>query len=79
MTPLLSIYYEDRKRMGRKRSSHISLGNSSRPVKTTTLFFMFSVLLLGGCASDRSSEHHASKQHPSDRPFFDSPDVESLH
>jgi len=40
---------------------------------------MFSVLLLGGCASDRSSEHRASKQHPSDPPFFDSPDVESLH
>jgi len=79
MTPLLSIYYEDRKRIGRNRSSHISLGNSSRPVKTTTLFFMFSVLLLGGCASDRSSAHHASKQHPSDPPFFDSPDVESLH
>jgi hypothetical protein len=79
MTPLLSIYYEDRKRMGRKRSSHISLGNFSRPVRTTTLFFMFSVLLLGGCASGRSSEHHASKQHSSDAPFFDSPDVESLH
>jgi hypothetical protein len=79
MTPRLSIYCEDRKRIGRNRSSHISLGNSSRPVKTTTLFFMFSVLLLGGCASDRSSEHHASKHHPSDPPFFDSPDVESLH
>ena len=79
MTPLLSIYYEDRKRIGRNRSSHISLGNSSRTVKTTTLFLMFSALLLGGCASDRSSEHQASKQHPSDRPFFDSPDVESLH
>jgi len=79
MTPFLSIYCEDRKRVGRKRSSHISLGNSSRMVRTTTLSFMFLVLLLGGCVSDRSSEHHASKQHPSDRPFFDSPDVESLH
>ena len=79
MTLLLSIYYEDRKRMGRNRSSHISLANFSHPVRTTTLFFMFSVLLLGGCAADRSSAHHASKQHSSDTPFFDSPDVESLH
>ena len=78
MTPLLSIYHEDRKRIGRNKSSHISLGNSSRPVRTTTLFFMFSVLLLGGCASDHSSEQHP--QHPSDRPFFDSPDPQdSLH
>ena len=73
MTPLLSIYHEDRKRIGRNRSSHISLGNSSRPVRTTTLFFVFSVLLLGGCASDRSSKQHAT-QHPSDPPFFDTPD-----
>jgi hypothetical protein len=79
MTPLSSIYYEDRKRIGRSRSSHISLGNSSRPVRTTTLFFMFSVLLLVGCASDRSSEHHLSEKHRSDTSFFDSPDVESLH
>jgi len=71
MTPFLSIYCEDRKRVGRKRSSHISLGNSSRPVKTTTLFFMFSVLFFGGCASDQSSKH---PQHRSDRPFFDTPD-----
>jgi hypothetical protein len=79
MTPLLSVYHEDRERIGRNNSSHISLGNSSRPVRTTTLFFMFSVLLLAGCASDRSSEHRSSKQHPSDTSFFDSPDVESLH
>jgi hypothetical protein len=80
MTPLLSIYYEDRKPIGRNSSSHISLANSSRPVRTTTLFFVFSVLLLAGCASDRSSEHRSSKQHhPSDTSFFDSPDVESLH
>ena len=72
MTPLLSVYHEDRKRIGRNNSSHISLGNSSRPVRTTTLFFMFSVLLLGGCASDQSSKQHP--QHRSDRPFFDSPD-----
>jgi hypothetical protein len=74
MTPLLIGYHEDRKRIGRNNSSHISLGNSSRPVGTTTLFFVFSVLLLAGCASDRSSE-----QHPPKRTFFDSPDVESLH
>jgi hypothetical protein len=75
MTPLSSVYQEDRKR---NNSSHISLGNSSRPVRTTTLFFVFSVLLLGGCASDRSSQVRA-REHTSDRPFFDSPDVESLH
>ena len=75
MTPLLSVYHEDRERIGRNNSSHISLGNSSHPVRTTALFVVFfSVLLLGGCASDRSSE-----QHPSNRSFFDSPDVDSLH
>jgi hypothetical protein len=74
MAPLLSVYHQDRERIGRHNFLHISLGNSSRPVRTTTLFFVFSVLLLGGCASDRSS-----KQHPSDPPFFDSPDVDSLH
>ena len=75
MIPLLSVYHEDRKGIGQINSSHNLLGNSSRPI-WTTLFFVFSVLLLAGCASDRSSEQH---RHPSDRPFFDSPDVESLH
>jgi hypothetical protein len=37
---------------------------------------VFSVLLLAGCASDRSSEQHRHASGPS---FFDSPDVESLH
>jgi hypothetical protein len=74
MTPFLSVYHEDRERIGRNNSSYILLRNSSRPGRTITLFFVFSVLLLAGCASDRPS-----KQHPSDRPFFDSPDVESLH
>src|SRR5437762_8085431 len=74
MPPLLSVYHEDPKRIGRNNFSHISLGNSSRPVRTTALLIVFSVLLVAGCASERSS-----KKHPSDRPFFDSPDVESLH
>jgi hypothetical protein len=74
MIPLSSVYHKDREQIGRHNSSHISPGNASRPVRTTTLFFVFSVLLLGGCASD-----HSSKQHPSDPPFFDSPDVDSLH
>src|SRR5947207_13549183 len=74
MTPLLSVYHEYPERIGRNNSSHISPGNSSGPARTTTLFFVFSVLLLAGCASDRSSEKHQS-----DRPFFDSPDVNSLH
>ncbi len=74
MTPLLPIYNEDRKRIERSNSSHVSLGNSSRLVRTTTLFFVFSVLLLGGCASD-----HPSKQRPSDRPFFDTPNPEDTY
>ena len=74
MPPPLSVYHEDRKRIGRNNSSHISLGNSSRPVRTMTLLIVFSVLLVAGCASERSS-----KKPPSDRTFFDSPDVESLH
>ena len=74
MTPLLLVYHEYPERIGRNNSSHNSLGNSSRPARATTLFFVFSVLLLAGCASDRSSE-----QHPPNRSFFDSPDVESLH
>jgi hypothetical protein len=72
MTPLLSVYHEHRERIGRNNSSYILLGNLSRPVRTITLFFV--LLLLGGCASDR-----VSKQHPSDRPFFDRPDPDSLH
>ena len=79
MIPLLSVYHKDRERIGRNNSSHISLGNSSSPVRTTTLFFVFLVLLLCGCASDQLSEHRSAKRHPSDRPFFDSPDVDSLH
>src|SRR5881392_2097683 len=79
MAPPLSVYHEDRKRIGRNNSSHFSLGNSSRPVRTTTLLIVFSVLLVAGCASNHTSEHRSAKRLPSDRPFFDSPDVESLH
>jgi hypothetical protein len=79
MTPLSSVNQEDRKRIGRNNYSHISLGNSSRPVRTTILFLVFSVLLLGGCASDRSSQARA-RPHTSDRPFFDTPNPQdSLH
>ena len=53
-----------------------ALRNSSGTVRTTTLVFVFSVLLLGGCASDRSSEQH---QHPSNRPFFDTPSPEDAY
>src|SRR5438552_17878963 len=75
MPPPLSVYHEDYKRIGRNNSSHISLGNSLRPVRTMILLIVFSVLLVAGCASERSSK----KPPPPDRPFFDSPDVESLH
>jgi len=79
MTPLLSVYYEDRRRIARNIFSHISLGNSSRLVRATIFFFVLSMLPLGGCASDHSLEHRSAERHPSDRPFFDSPDPESLH
>src|SRR6266550_1703313 len=74
MPPTLSVYHEDYKRIGRNNSSHISLGNSLRPVRTMILLIVFSVLLVAGCASERSS-----KKPSSDGTFFDSPDVESLH
>jgi hypothetical protein len=79
MTPLLSVYHEYPERIVRNNSSHNSLGNSSRPVRTTILFLVFSVLLFGGCASDRSSQARA-RPHTSDRPFFDTPNPQdSLH
>src|SRR5437762_13651086 len=74
MAPPLSVYHEDHKRIGRNNYSHISLGNSSRSVRTMTLLIVFSVLLVAGCASELSS-----KMTPSDRTFFDSQDVESIH
>jgi outer membrane murein-binding lipoprotein Lpp len=40
----------------------------------TSLVFSISVLLLAGCASNRGQQ-----QHSSDTPFFDTPDVDSLH
>jgi hypothetical protein len=44
------------------------------PVKTMISFFMFSLLLLAGCASEPKPE-----ESPSKRGFFESPDTESLH
>src|SRR5207248_3084749 len=74
ITPFLLVHHKGRERIRRNSSAHISLGDSSRPVRTTTLFFLFSVLLLAGCASDRSPQQHSSNQS-----IFDSPDVGSLH
>src|SRR5436309_13049964 len=74
LAPPLSAYPGDHKRVGRNNSSHISLGNSSLPVRTAALLIVFSVLLVAGCASERSS-----KKPSSDRTFFDSPDLDSLH
>ena len=86
-TPELAQYLEDApwpatkgelidycERIGQDNSSNIPLGNSSHSARMATLFVAFSILLIGGCASDRSSEKHRS-----DASFFDSPDVESLH
>src|SRR6266480_4089302 len=76
MTPLLLVYDEDREQIGRNDSSHSSLKNSSRRLTTITLSFAFSVLLLAGCASDRSSEQHRP---PRDMPFFDTPSPEDIY
>ena len=76
MTSLLLVYNEDREQIGRNDSSHSSLKNSSRRFTTITLSFAFSVLLLAGCASDRSSEQH---RHPRDTPFFDTPSPEDTY
>jgi len=55
-------------------STCFSLGSFYCLMRTIVLFFMFSLLLLAGCASVRSSE-----EPPSKRGFFESPDTESLH
>ncbi len=54
-------------------SAYFSLGLRFL-VRTIILFFMFSLLLFAGCASEPSPE-----ESPSKRGFFESPDTESLH
>src|SRR4051794_21678523 len=70
---LLLVYRKHRESIGQDGFLRIPLGRSWGRL-TTQLLFAVSVLLLAGCASNRRQQ-----QHSSDTPFFDSPDVESLH
>ena len=74
MTPLLSIYREHCESIGQESFLRIPLGRSWRRLAMTSLVFSISVLFLAGCASNRGQQ-----QHSSDTPFFDTPDVDSLH
>jgi hypothetical protein len=74
MTPLLPIYREHCESIGQESFLRIPLGRSWRRLTMTLLVFAVSVLLLAGCASNRGQ-----RQHSSDTPFFDTPDVDSLH
>jgi len=73
MTPLLPVYREHCESIGQGRFLRIPLGRSWRRLPMTPLVFVVSVLLLAGCASNRP------QQNSSDTPFFDTPDVDSLH
>jgi len=74
MTPLLPVYCEHCESIGQDSFLRIPLGRSWRRLTMTPLVFAVSVLLLAGCATNRRQQ-----QHSSDTPFFDSPDVDSLH
>jgi predicted solute-binding protein len=74
MTPLLPVYHEHCESIGQESFLHIPLGYSWRRLAMTPFVFAVLVLLLAGCASNRGQQ-----QHSSDKPFFDTPDVDSLH
>ncbi len=74
MTPLSPIYREHCESIGQESFLRIPLGRFWRRLTMTNLVFAVSVLLLAGCASNRGQQ-----QHSSDTPFFDTPDVDSLH
>jgi len=74
MTPLLPVYHEYCESIGQESFLRISLGLSWLRLRMTPLVFAVSVLLLAGCASNRRQQ-----QNSSDTPFFDTPDVDSLH
>jgi predicted solute-binding protein len=76
MTPLLPIYRKHCESIGQESFLRIPLGRSWRRLTMTPLVFAVLVLLLAGCASNR---HLQQQQHSSDTPFFDTPDVDSLH
>jgi predicted solute-binding protein len=72
MNPLLPIYREHCESIGQES---IPLGRSWQRLTMTPLAFAVLVLLLAGCASNLQQK----QQHSSDTPFFDTPDVDSLH
>jgi len=75
MTPLSPISREHCESIGQESFLRIPLGRSWRRLTMTPLVFAVLVLLLAGCASNRRQQ----QQHSSDTPFFDTPDVDSLH
>src|SRR5216110_1691575 len=74
MTPLLPVYHEHCESIGQESFLRIRLGRSWRRLTMSPLVFAVSMLLLAGCASNREQQKHSS-----DTPFFDTPDVDSLH
>jgi hypothetical protein len=73
MNPLLLIYREHCESIGQESTP---LGRSWQHLTMTPLAFVVLVLLLAGCASNLQQQQH---HHSSDTPFFDTPDVDSLH
>jgi len=70
----LAGYHEHCESIGQESFLRIPLGRSWRRLTMSPLVFAVSVLLLAGCASNRGQQKHSS-----DTPFFDTPDVDSLH
>ena len=80
MIPLLSVYHEDRKRIGWNNSSHISLGNSSASRENDDFILcVFSAASRWLCIQITRLSIARQSGTRLIRPFFDSPDVESLH
>ncbi len=74
MTPLWPVYHEHCELIGQESFLGIPLGRTWRRLTMSPLVFAVSVLLLAGCACNRGQQKHSS-----DTPFFDTPDVDSLH
>jgi predicted solute-binding protein len=77
MTPLVPIYRKHGESIGQESFLRMPLNRSWRRLTMTPLVFAVLVLLLTGCASNRHLQQQ--QQHSSDTPFFDTPDVDSLH
>jgi predicted solute-binding protein len=74
MTPVFPVYREHCESIEQENFLRIPLGRSWLRLTMTPLVFAVSVLLLAGCASNRRQQQHSSHT-----PFFDTPDVDSLH